>query len=578
MARFSITKKRTIKEVDSWDGSAANYSTAKEYADASLMNFNPSVGKSNPDEWTKDLIKLPVREAGDAKSVYVKQAVQAAVGGRGITQVTKPAGVSQEEFNRQLKRAANELIKAYREWGEFAPESVYKIAGKDRPEERMTSSVLDKIDNMYSMVEAVVDAIQLADVAENKVTLLVDIYYEDTTDRYFALTMRDGKFHTIELSIDDDLIILGDMEEVSIDNIYTEDRKDRGLSVYRTKNDELRWVSISNVATLNRVGEIDSTRLFDSFIVFTELTGIYPDVTVYHLGERSIVGKADFMARDGYVYITSGILFNDEIGRAIFRTLQNDTDGIWGDSIEFLSLSSHTETFEIGETRTPINIRIHDIGINTGVSIVMEADAASINTAHISRGGYDMPEALNAKLLQLFDGDEDAASAFLDRVSAANAEAQNRISRTTEVVEEEVVVDVTEEEEEILESVEVESEEEVEEEVEEEEVSVTETEVVLDESFVDDLVDSEAFRTALRSLLNAELAQLTNRLSALEREAEETRQYIDDSPVVAPAMQKNRTNVVYRPRNVEAESGNNNQQVSYVDKANSTLAAIRGGK
>lgn len=363
-------KKRKIKEVASWDGSASNYSTPQAFAKASLINFNTG----SPDSWVKGLIKLPVRNEGDSSDTFIKQAVQAAAGGRGITRVKRPASVSQETFNSKMKSAANQIIRAYNEWGDVAPESVYNIAGKQRPQNRSIP-----FDAIYSKVG---QAVFLADEAERTFTLLYDMFLE--RDQIFALGMRDGLVYKIEVVPDKNYndVMLGEFIPVSpIENFGSVVKTNQNrVKVYRDKlTRKRRWLSIASVATLNRVGEIDTTELFDSFIDFAKKTKIYPDLNVYHLGDGSKIGKADYLARVGYVYIASGTFDNTENGRRFGEALERATD--WGNSIEFFSPRAYLERFEL-ETGDILEIPVHKKGINTGITVVSEKDAASVFTLH----------------------------------------------------------------------------------------------------------------------------------------------------------------------------------------------------
>lgn len=375
MGMFDFLKTRKIKEVDSWDGSASNYSTPQAFAKASLINFNPDAGNSAPDSWTKSLIKLPVRNEGDSGDVFIKQAVQAAAGGRGITRVKKPANVSQEAFDKKRKAAANKIISAYKQWGGIAPDSVYGIAGKDAPTER--SVAFEKI------YQEVFDLVMLADLAEGTTTRLYDIYFDEEEKRFFALGIRDGIVFKIEV-IPGETIMLGDAVELTAQDLIPRATKNR-FRVYRSHHDKnkLRWLSIASVAVLNRIGEIDSRELFDSFVDYANRTGHYPVLNVYHMGEGSVIGQADLLARHGFVYIASGYFNNDKYGRAFFDALQGRND--WGNSIEFFSPRAYIENFEFNGVN--IQVPVYKRGVNTGITILKEEDAASVFTLHKSKGG-----------------------------------------------------------------------------------------------------------------------------------------------------------------------------------------------
>jgi len=364
---------RKIKEVDSWDGSASNYSSPGAYARASLINFNPVAGNTDEASWTKDLIKLPVRDEGDSSDTYIRQAVQAAAGGRGITRVKKPANVSTEDFNRLMKAAANEIIKAYGQWDGIAPDSIYKIAGKEKPVERAVA--------FNQIFNDVFDLVRLADEAEETITALYDIYMEDSTGRFFALGARDGVLYRISLDLTETGILLGEFVPVQNQGII-EKRVTQKFRAYLGPDDSLRWLSIASVAVLNRIGEIDSTELFDSFLDAANRTGYFPELTVYHLGKRSVIGKADILARVGYVYIAGGTFNDNKFGRAAYKNLQKRND--WGNSIEFYSPEADIELFEIDGIM--VQIPVYKKGINTDITLVREKDAASVLTLHKVKG------------------------------------------------------------------------------------------------------------------------------------------------------------------------------------------------
>lgn len=367
---LDLLRKRKIKSVGSWDGSAANYSTVEAYARASLINFNPAAGNTSPDTWVKELIKLPVRNEGDSSDTFIKEAIQAAAGGRGITRVKKPDNVSSEDYHRILQDAANKIISAYTEWEGIAPDSVYRVAKKDAPVERAVT--------FQKIYQDVLHLLTLADYAEGTLTILYDVYYDDTQGRFFALCLRDGIVYNAEIIVQSNSIMLGDFTEITAQDLIP--RSSSSLKVYRSKNGDMRWLAISSVACINRLGEIDSTQLFDSFIDFANVTGLFPGVTVYHLGTRTTIGKADLLARRGYVYITSGKFYDNEDGRAFYNALKDRDD--WGNSIEFYSPGLEVETIE-WQGRS-IQVPMHKHGINTDITLVQERHAASVLTVHKS--------------------------------------------------------------------------------------------------------------------------------------------------------------------------------------------------
>ena len=106
-------------DTSSWDGSPSNWDTAEAYCRDCVLDWNPSGEKK-----TKDRCALPYRKPGS--SAVNKNAVRTMATGRGISAVNAPAEVK--------KRGANWIISKWRGlFGQPAPESVYRIAGKKRP-------------------------------------------------------------------------------------------------------------------------------------------------------------------------------------------------------------------------------------------------------------------------------------------------------------------------------------------------------------------------------------------------------------------------------------------------------------
>jgi len=122
-----------------WSGSASNWDTAEAYCKDCLIDLNDGGEK------TKSLCMLPYRKPGSQNPN--KSAIRTMATGRGLPAVKKPEGVSQEKFDAAKKKAANKLISWWKPaFGTSAPESIYKIAGKTRPEEK---GILDTVKGMF---------------------------------------------------------------------------------------------------------------------------------------------------------------------------------------------------------------------------------------------------------------------------------------------------------------------------------------------------------------------------------------------------------------------------------------------
>lgn len=120
-----ITGEKAQFEDAEWSGSASNWETAAAYCSDCLIDENEG-------EKTKEKCHLPYRRPGSTK--INKNALKAiASGGRGITALK---GVSAES----KKKAANRLIGWWPQaFDKNAPASIYRLAGKERPEDKAGS-------------------------------------------------------------------------------------------------------------------------------------------------------------------------------------------------------------------------------------------------------------------------------------------------------------------------------------------------------------------------------------------------------------------------------------------------------
>lgn len=177
---------------------------------------------------------------------------------------------------------------------------------------------------------------------------------------------------------------------------------------------------------MNRVNEIDSRALFDSFIAHAEETGEYPYRTFLHQGETFRTGQADFIARDGYCYITSGTYDDDNVLALVEIAAFQNNPNYWGESIGYEPTQA-PELLRVAE----INIPVYRAGINTEISTCPEALASAWFTVpytmEVQRMNSQVQEALN-KLLEDSQVPDDQAEQILSRfaseVDRVNGHAQ----------------------------------------------------------------------------------------------------------------------------------------------------------
>lgn len=408
--------KREIVEVESWDGAASNYETTADYCDACLINVNPQSGRTDRADWVQSHCKLPVRQAGDGAEVYVAQALQAAVGGRGITAVTKPDDVSQDDWDAAVEDAAREIIAAYGEMDEIAPDSVYELAGMNMPERGRMANETTRATSLSLMSDQIWTKVFDSDFYAWPIDLYMD------GGQIFAIVTKDGKLYQIPVTLDESSqeVTLGEWVQVVDEFVPIP----RSLRVIRQADGRARWVAVASTAVVNRVGEIDAMELFDDMIARAEKEG-YPFLTFYHLDETLKMGECDYLGRDGVVYIASGLFDETEIGRMAAEGVEADPD-YWGISIGFMP----TEAPEMVEVMPGVKIPVYKRGIHKELSILPESQAAAWFTTvncstEVSRMKKEMREALS-KLI----GTE-AADKWAEKVDSVNraAEEGNMIRR-----------------------------------------------------------------------------------------------------------------------------------------------------
>ncbi len=188
-------------------------------------------------------------------------------------------------------------------------------------------------------------------------------------------------------------------------------KSQNSTTILRTKDNKWRWISISCSAVLNRSGAIDSRELMDSFIRHIEEGEAYPHREFYHMGEQYRTGQCDFVARDGYLLITSGIYDDSKLAEYEIAARQADPD-YWGDSIEFQPTSEP----EMLEVMDGVEIAIYNDGVLRSISTLPENEAAALFTSETLEEVNRMTLTDKAKeaWYKLFGDDEVAADKWLE--------------------------------------------------------------------------------------------------------------------------------------------------------------------
>jgi len=216
----------------------------------------------------------------------------------------------------------------------------------------------------------------------------------------------------------------------------------RSFSVTRDASGNARWLMIAASAVVNKVGAIDSTSLFDSFIRQAQQEG-YPVLDFLHQGKRVSFGVADWLARDGALYLASGTFDDTDLARAATAGLEKDPS-YWGASISYRA----TEPPLVMEAEG--RIPVYTAGVNDFISIVPKRMAANLFTAtsvtkEVSRTMdakvyEELVKLVGEERAKMFAGDVDDANrtitetGMVTRADTTPPEATAQVAETPSVL------------------------------------------------------------------------------------------------------------------------------------------------
>jgi len=287
---------------------------------------------------------------------------------------------------------------------------------------------------------------------------LIDVYLNDDGAGLSAIVAQSGKLFQVPLSVSNEEVTLGSW--VQVEEKFTPVQQNN-FRVFRQKDGRHRWVAIAGTSILNRSGEIDSVKLFDSFIQQSQEEGVYPRLDYYHHGEENPelweFGTADYLAREGVCYIASGLFDEDHpLAKATIRACERDEAGTWGNSIEFWAYAEPEKISLDPE----ITIPVYNDGINTRISVVLEKEAAALFT-RLGVLEEGVKRAMNPKttgeLQTLFGEDSEELNKFLEKFEKSVDQTNKRVKderlihRTAAEAEAEATEDEAETEEETTE-------------------------------------------------------------------------------------------------------------------------------
>jgi hypothetical protein len=388
-----------------------------------------------------------------------------------------------------------------------------------------------------------------------------DIYQENGST--FAIITRGGKLYRIPIVVSDSDARFGEMQEVEAKFTPTTEQSTpptmrQSSRVIRQANGRYRWISVSCTAVVNRVGEIDSTALFDDFVQrLNNGEAEYPIRDFFHLGPKFRIGQADFVAREGVALITSGLYDeNNPLAEAEIAARQADPTA-WGDSI-YYDPQGEPEMWEVSRD---ITIPVYQTGVLKAISTLPENLAASLFTGTTLQEVNRMRGEIKDAIVKLFQGDEEKAE---ECIASLDVDGLNRsvadgglIARAADQDVEDVIEEEDDEEEEPTTDEQTTDHEPV------------NREIVIDEELVDVISGQvmqslqpflDQLNTIQQSVADAlvqidqqvqRASDLDSRLQSVERTDEQKQQeWIND----LPRQQTQRTTVTYRPRDAHRDS------------------------
>lgn len=264
------------------------------------------------------------------------------------------------------------------------------------------------------------------DNAEGGWAYPIDVFVGDDGNSLFSIVAQSGKLFQVPLTVVQEELSLG--EWVQVKEEFTPVTQNR-FFIRRQKDGKYRWTAIAGTSVLNRVGQIDSTKLFDSFIEKAEKREKYPRLDFYHWGETDPTvwefGTADYLARDGVCYIASGLFDEDHpLAKATIRACESG-EGEWGCSIEFYAYAEPEKIM----TDPEIEIPVYNDGENTRISVVLEEDAAGLFTRIGVKEGISrsMDKATRQALEKLYGEDTEGLQDFINQFEDGVDETNKRV-------------------------------------------------------------------------------------------------------------------------------------------------------
>ena len=215
-------------------------------------------------------------------------------------------------------------------------------------------------------------------------------------------------------------VTMGDMQQVEIDYKPVQ----QSFKVLQQADGKLRWFAFpAATAVLNKNGYLNSRELYDNFIKHIQQDGApMPYLSFYHVddygeGLRLELGQADFVEREGYALLISGLFNDTPLAQQLAKSDEwnGDSIGYWVDP----------ETIQTIKVDDAVKLPVHTDGILLEVSALREEDAGCLMTAFYSKGVKQMNQSVLKKLKELAGDNPEAIAqveALAEHVDQVNQE------------------------------------------------------------------------------------------------------------------------------------------------------------
>jgi hypothetical protein len=236
-------------------------------------------------------------------------------------------------------------------------------------------------------------------------TYIIDLYL--VGQQVVVLYNMDGNLYTAPLVENADrTVTVGTPTPIEIT------AQSNKVNILRQADGQYRWFALAACSVVNKAGEIDSRELFDDFV--DRFNGGQGYVLRFFHDKRMELGVGDYLARSDNVLVASGLIYDNELGRAFVDASQQGR-GNWGTSPGFYPDAEP----EIVRTNEGIEVPVYKRGYMEEISALPEDCACNFFTRLIAKKEQSMEPRIKDALVTLF-GDEAKANEFILTVDETN--------------------------------------------------------------------------------------------------------------------------------------------------------------